>query len=303
MSSLNEKQRCRKLYNQIISGCTPASFLDSKVFIKHFTDNDFSSFEEEHEFFLEDALKRGLSSEEDSLKTLIELEHWSEEKEEKIQDLNGSIAAAQKQIKELPADMIHTKPGIENFMQSLEATKYALEKERGELIGTTAESFAQRKNNERIILHSLYKDEDLTETFFTEDEFNELTQDSLVKAISLYNQNMEFFTENWIKMIAALPSFLNAYFLCNDDPRIFFGKPVIELTIYQTDLFSKGKYFKSILNESEADGPDEDVYNKGMQALVNWYDLQYSIIQGKRASDASRAKAQARTTHKGSRRR
>jgi hypothetical protein len=104
---------------------------------------------------------------------------------------------------------------------------------------------------------------------------------------------MGFFTEGWIKMIATMPSFLNSFFLCDDDPSIFYGKPVIDLTIYQTDLFSKGKYFKSILSESAADGPSEADYEKGMQGVVNWYDLQYSIIRSKRDQEASQASNQS----------
>ena len=301
MSTLNEKQRCRKLYNQIISGCTPTSFFDSRIFIKHFSDNDFSSFEEDHELFYEDAVKKGLVPEKESLKTLIELEHWDQDKEEQITDLGISIRDAQGQLVSiLPAEKERAL-GLENFISGLENQKFALQKERGELIGTTAESYAQRRNNERIILHSLFKDEDLTENLFSEKDFDELDQDELIKAISLYNGHMEFFTERWIKMIAVMPSFLNSFFLCNDDPSIFFGKPVIELSIYQTDLFSKGKYFKSILNESEQDGPAEEVYAEGMQALVNWYDQQYSIIKGKREAEASKAKMSSRTSHTGSR--
>jgi hypothetical protein len=278
-------------------------FLDSKVFIKHFSDNDFSSFEEEAELFFEQAVESGLLPEEESLKTLIELGHWSENKEQKLLDLTGSIRDAEASVLELRPHEQDRKKGMKNFISSLKNQQFAIQKEKSELIGTTAESFSQRKNNERIILHSLFKDEALTETFFTEDQFDELGQDSLIEAISLYNKNMEFFTETWIKRIAVMPSFLNAFFLCNDDPRMFFGKPIIELTIYQTDLFSKGKYFKSILNESEADGPDQEIYDKGMQAIVNWYDQQYSIIKGKRDQEAAKARQQARTNNTGASRR
>ena len=66
---------------------------------------------------------------------------------------------------------------------------------------------------------------------------------------------------------------------------------MIALTIYQTDLFSKGRYFKSILNESEGEGPPETAYEKGFQEVVNWYDQEFSIIQGRRAAEAAKAKS------------
>jgi len=286
----NEKQTCRKLYSQVINGYTPALLDKSKVFIKHFSDSEFSSFEEEYEEFFEGALNKGLSSEKEKLEEVILQEHWSEEEEQQIKDLAGSISDATRQLETAPLEQ---REGVRSFVQSLQNKFHALGRVRNELIGTTAETYAQRKNNERIIFHSLYKDLECKATFFEEEEFEELDQSGLVEAISLYNGSMEFFTEKWIKKIATMPSFLNSFFLCNDDPSIYYGKPVVDLTIYQTDLFSKGKYFKSILSESAADGPSEADYEKGMQGVVNWYDLQYSIIRSKRDQEASQASNQS----------
>ncbi len=292
MLASNDRQVCRKLYSQIVSGYTTA-FLDSnKLFIKHFSDNEFSSYEEDYEIFLEEAHEKGLTSEKERVEEIIKQEHWSQEEENQLQGLHLSISDAVNQEKEAPQDQ---KQGVRNFIESLKGKLYALEKVRDELIGTTADTFAQRKNNERIILHSLYKDSELKTPYYTEEEFDDLDQKQLAKSISLYNQNMEFFTEKWVKKIAVMPSFLNSFFLANDDPVIFYGRPVIDLTIYQVDLFSKGKYFKSILSESEADGPPDTAYDKGMQEVVNWYDLQYSIIKSKREQEAAQARAQART--------
>ena len=174
----------------------------------------------------------------------------------------------------------------------LKSKKYAIEKSKNELMGTTAEEYAQRKNNEKIIYASLYKDLECKEPYFKEEEFDGLHQEELGECIKLYNKNMENFTETWVKKVGVLPSFLNSFFLCNDDPRIFYGKPVVELTIYQTDLFSKAKYYKSILSESDHNGPPPEVYNEGLQAVVMWYDQQYSIIAGKRQAEAANADAQ-----------
>ena len=293
MSAISEKQICRKLYSQVISGYSPASLAGSKVYIKHFSDNEFSSFEEDHEEFFKQAQDKGLPSEKEKLDEIILQEHWTEEEEQQLKDLTGSISDAIKQEKEAPPK---EKDGVKKFIQSLQNKERALERVRNELVGTTAEAFAQRKNNERIIFHSLYKDPECKTPVFELEEFDDLDQEGLFEAISLYNKNMEFFTERWIKMVAVIPSFLNSFFLCNDDPSIFFGKPVIELTIYQTDLFSKGKYLKSILNESEQDGPPEEAYDKGLQEVVNWYDFQYSMIRSKREEEAVQARAQSRRT-------
>ena len=294
MSEINEKQRCRKLYSQIVSGYTPALFLGSQVYIKHFSDNEFSSFEEEYEILFKEAVEKGLEAEADKLAQIIELEHWSQEEEQQIIDAQASINLLHADMSQLtPADKWE-RSHMQGHIEELENVIAAHRKTRNELIGTTADAYAQRKNNERIILHSIYKDEKLTAPYFTDNEFDELTQDELVSAITLYNVNMEFFTEKWIKMIATMPSFLNSFFLCDDDPVRFYGKSIINLTIYQTDLFSKGKYYKSVLSESPQDGPDSSIYDKGMQEVVNWYDREYATAKAKAHADHQLAKQKAR---------
>jgi hypothetical protein len=155
VSKISEKQTCRKLYSQIISGYSPAFLNNSSVYIKHFSDKEFSSFEGLYEGFFEDAQKKGLHSEQEKLEEIISLGHWSEEEEQALQDLSFSIADAEKQISQAPA---HSTGGLTVFLQNLQNKERALERVRHELMGTTADSYAQRKNNEQIIFNSICKD-------------------------------------------------------------------------------------------------------------------------------------------------
>ena len=69
--------------------------------------------------------------------------------------------------------------------------------------------------------------------------------------------------------------FLNNFYLCEDNPQIYYGKPVVELTYNQSELFSYGRYFKYILSEMKnkphpdvMDDPDKliELYNVGKNA-------------------------------------
>ena len=52
------------------------------------------------------------------------------------------------------------------------------------------------------------------------------------------------------------------------NPTIFYGKPIMELTNYQQDLFQSGVRFKSIIeNEGKSPPPANS-----LQELVDWYD-------------------------------
>ena len=78
-----------------------------------------------------------------------------------------------------------------------------------------------------------------------------------------------------IKRIALSGFFLNNFYLCKDNPKIYFGKPVVELTYNQSELFSYGRYFKHILSDMKnkpspeiMDDPDKliEMYNIGQNS-------------------------------------
>ena len=148
MADLTEKQTVRKIYSQIIEGYSTAFYKKSKIYIKHFSDNEFSSFDEDFEIIYKSALDQGILSEKEKLKDLIEGGHWTEEETAEIEDLEYSIREGIKQKEKTPKAQW---PGISHFIGTLESKKYALEKAKDELMGITAESYTQRKNNEQII--------------------------------------------------------------------------------------------------------------------------------------------------------
>ena len=80
----------------------------------------------------------------------------------------------------------------------------------------------------------------------------------------IYNERMHRFAEINLKRVAVSGFYLNNFYLCKDNPFIFYGKPVVALTYPQAELFSFGRYFKNILTElkhppteEELDDPDK----------------------------------------------
>ena len=61
---------------------------------------------------------------------------------------------------------------------------------------------------------------------------------------------------------------MNSFFICNDDPLQFYGKPVVELTMNQVSLFSIGKYFKAMISKTEAQPPETE----NVDELIEWYE-------------------------------
>jgi hypothetical protein len=297
-AEIDEEKTCRKVYKEILEGCSPYRENSDKLYLKHFKEKDFGLLDAEFFLFYEEAISKDLTSDKSQLEIIIKQGHWTEKKEEEISDTEASIKEAEVKLKTI-VDIRQIK-GRRKFRDRLEDKLYALRKERSELIGMTCEVYATKKINEKIIYYAFFKDGDLKERLFTEEEFAELSQGDLQDKIRIYNKITDFLSARWIKKIAALPFFLNPFFLAKEDAHAFFGEPLVNLTIYQTDLFSRGKYYKSILSESDGKEPPHEFY-KDLDKLSEWYDRQYSIIQSKRRQEIAEAKQSAAKNKHGTR--
>ena len=154
---------------------------------------------------------------------------------------------------------------------------------RNDLVEPTIESYCDKIINELYVYKALFKDSELKEPYLTEEEFDNLSFQELGELVKIYNGTIQAFTEENIKKIGVNSFFLNAFLMCDNDPVKFYGKNVLDLTVYQMSLFSRGKYYKSILTEgSEPPSEYYDDDKNGMDNLVKWYDSEHSRIMGKR---------------------
>ena len=62
------------------------------------------------------------------------------------------------------------------------------------------------------------------------------------------------------------------YYLCKDNPFIFFGKPIVQLTYHQTDLFAYGRYYKHILQDMK-NPPSQEVM-QDPDRLLELYEIE-----------------------------
>ena len=296
MPKEHEDKLCRKIYVDVLNGYSEFNYEERRAYLRHFTEKDFGLTEKEFFQYAEEARSKGLTWESEKLKLLIDNGHWDQSKEDALESVRGSIKEAEHSLQRVILES--QIPGRKKFIGELQDKLYSLERERSDIMGITCEEFARKKQNEKIIYYSFFKDRDLTERLLTEKEFEELDQRELGEKVEIYNRISSEISERNISKIAVLPFFLNSFFLVNDKPDIFYGKPVSELTVYQINLFSKGKYYKSILSESEGKEPPDEDY-KDLDKIVDWYDRQYSIIQGKRRKDAAEARAEAAKSNSG----
>lgn len=145
------------------------------------------------------------------------------------------------------------------------------EQKRDELIGLTAESFALRKTNLFLLFLSLHKDEECETRLFKWEDFDDLDDTDLSNHFKDFNDILARFSQENLKKIALLPSYLNPFFLSQDNPYIFYGEPICKLSFYQTEVFSNARYYKKIIEESNNNIP-EDVINDP-EKLIEWFQI------------------------------
>ena len=103
---------------------------------------------------------------------------------------------------------------------------------------------------------------------FKENEFDDLEESQVSEIFSIYSQNNEKLQGENLKRISLSDFFTNIFYLSDDNIFNFYGKPIIHLTFYQAELFSYGKYFKSIIQNSEDKIPDHIVEDP--EKLIEW---------------------------------
>tara|TARA_B100001939_G_C16912123_1_gene605136 strand:+ start:64 stop:1068 length:1005 start_codon:yes stop_codon:yes gene_type:complete len=268
------KHLLRRAFMDILKGYTKTYHEDfGEFYIKHLDVFDSEEIDEKDEEYKRHAESKGLPTTEEKLKQLKEDGSWDSSDERKISDLELTIKNLQ-----TTKSKLMLKADIENLQKQIDSTKKELDEkkaEKSQLVGYTADIYSSKKINEYYVFSTTYKDKKLKKKLFSEEEFDELSEQDIVKFVSIFNHNSEKTNEDNIKRIALSGFFLNNFYLCKDNPKIYYGKPVIKLTYNQSELFSYGRYFKHILSEMKnkpspeiMDDPDRliELYNIGQNS-------------------------------------
>lgn len=272
-------KKYKDLYRDLIFGFSEFRFESNKekVFIKHLNDLETGETERNYKEHLYLAREKGLKTEEESIKFLIEESIWSEKKEKRIEELKDKLVnlEATKSKLLVKAQVSSLEKEIKPIYNELQILMH----ERQENIGMTAEAFANKKISESTIQSCFYKDRNLKELYFTEEEFDYLEHGEVNECLSIYTEMIaERFGGDEIKKVAACPFFMNVYVLCEDNPYNFFGRPILTLTNFQVSLMSHAKYLKSLMSNHKS--PPDD-YQGSPQKVIEWYELQVRSSEAK----------------------
>lgn len=267
----NSFKECKRLYRDIIFGFSEKRFSASKrkVYLKHPNQIDTGESDKKYDDYFFLAQEKGLKSEEEALSFIIKEGLWSEDLEEELKQDRERLKTLY-----LTKEKLIIKKQVDSLMEDIKPIEnkiYLLDHERTEHIGLTAETFALKKVNEFKIQRSFFKNKELKDAFYSEEEFDLLEQQEVSECLSLFGQMFMDFSSDQVKLIAISPFFMNDFYLCGENSADFFRKPIIELTNFQTSLLSSGRYYKSLISNSK---PAPEEYYETPRKLTEWYHLQ-----------------------------
>lgn len=262
MFSDKEKEaKLRKAFLEISRGCSVAEYNDELLYIKHFNIFDQERLDLAYQRKLKKLQKQGISSEADRLKEIEEEGKWGDKQKKEIAEKEVFIKNLQNTKKALviPAQ----KAQIDEKLKKCEEEIAKLYAERDSLLNNTAEYFANRYLNDISIYESFYKDEQLENHFFSQDEFEDLERKEIYDLVRIYNTSFEHISVDVIKHLALSGLFVNYFNINENSPNELFSRSPLDLTFYQVNLITYCKIFKSIfknipeINDDIKDDPDK----------------------------------------------
>jgi hypothetical protein len=268
-----DKNKLRLLFIDILKGYSLSYYKSNKLYFKHNTSFDSGEIDHLKQEFIEKAKRNGLPTEDQKEEYLILEGIWSKENNEKIKKLKSDMSTLRQTKSKL-----FKSDDINEFNKQINEKKLeliTLTVERKDLLGFTVEDYANKKINEYYMFNSLFKDKDLKDKYFSEQEFDELENKEISEVLEIYNNINKNFIENNLKKIALSAYYLSLFNLCDENAYNLYGKPIIYLTFYQMEVFGYARYFKNALSEAKHKPSDE--YYEDPDKLIEWLESSKNV--------------------------
>ena len=240
------------LIGEAFDGYTEFTFKDKPVFVKHVTIRDQRYLHKYYEKYKDKALAKGVESEKDRIKYILDEGLWDQEDDLKIQGLEFEVENLKRTVNQLllGSQRDQYRETIKEKTEEL----ISLKSKRKEVIGKTAEDYASGRSGDEILRFLLFKNRDLTEHLYTEDEFDDLEAWEVAKLAEAQADIQKRLSDERIQE-AVLRPFFTMYLSMCEDTYGFYRKAVTELSIFQLRVVIFGRMFFNIFQFTE-DIPD-----------------------------------------------
>jgi hypothetical protein len=270
--------------SEIINGYSEMVVRGAEVFLKHFRVVDYGVISKIEKKYLEKAIKRGMPTEKELLETANKEELWTAEEEENYKELRDRLVMEKKALSQMPNRVFYASK--EEEIEKLAEEFMEAEKERRKFITGTAEKYAEKVAMENFLVGFLFKDRELTEKMYSQEEYDELGPNEINEIyVQFADVSNEFSNEEIQRLI--LTDEYSLFLRLADDPFSMFCQPYYKLTSFQLKMIGSARYFLSIFQNVD-DIPDG--IRKDPEALVNFTEAQFNKNSNKTTNSGKQSK-------------
>lgn len=254
---------------------------DDNIFIKHLNILDFYKIQKLKNDSYNLAISKGIPKEIDKLETLIKNKIWLKSDEEFLKECSLMIEG----LKDSKKNLLLPSQIKAKELEILEWENKYKEKlfQKDSLLGVTAEKIAEEKSSIYYIYFSLFKNKELSISYFENSSLDEIDLDEVSNIFERFNRITEHVSTENIKNAALYDTFLNLYHI-NDNVYEFYHRKTYELSYNQINFFHYLKYYSSILSELGNKIPNH--FKNDPAKLENFY-ISYTNIEKHKNKNSS----------------
>lgn len=232
---------------EIFDGYSEITFRDKTLFLRHINIHDQRMLNSCFERQKQRAIEAEVPTEKEKLEELKQTGEWLEKDELEIESKKSYIDNMLQTKKQL--ELKSQKKSLQDTIDTETAELNKLLFRRNQLVGKTAEDFANIRANEEFIRNIIYSDRELKQLAFSEEDFNLFEQEDLNHLVSQYSQISQRINDESIQE-AVLSDHFSLYLGRIEYP-IFFNRPICQLSKYQLMVLAYGKMFLNIFQNVE----------------------------------------------------
>jgi hypothetical protein len=146
------------------------------------------------------------------------------------------------------------KKHIQELIDLKKKDLYFLLNKKAELVGKTSERYGSQRSNEEFIRYLIYSDQQCSRHFFSDEQFANLSEEDLSFFVKENDAISKRLSESNIQHVV-LRDFFNMYLSQTENVSSFYGRPIIELSVYQLKLAIYARIFFNMFQYHE-DIPD-----------------------------------------------
>jgi len=269
-------------FNDIIKGYSKS--YNFNCYLKHLGQNDLSEIEIKKQEYELELKKEGVFTEKEKLEYLKKEGLWTDSDEEQILTLKYVISDNKKIMDEMVAES--QKKFYAKILEQKKIELKEVENRKFNLLYPTAEHYSVQYYSNTLIKSIFFKDKELSIPLFSEEEFSDFDDEKVNDLNKEYAEINSNFTDKKLSLLACLPLIINQLSYCKKNLRLFLDKPITQYTNYQMSLVNKTIRNLNVLENTTSSSPEimDDTSEKD---LIDWYDLNYSIWQGKLSGNSS----------------